>query len=233
MFRHLTIAATAFCIAQPAFAQTAQPSPEALARADAIIAAAGAADLFQNVSEGATPAVKHKASGLICRFSLTSAAGRITLFPNPVRGNDIGCTNLVNGVLITLYATKVTPAHDLRRDFLGAYESIKAIYPDVQPYEGATANPVAPGMPVNQSGIFLFSDKEGRTTGKPDSKVMSRLSVTIVPDSWELKMRASAPSTASEAEKEPAIMAFSLMTGMVWMEALKPFSAPQAKEPAI
>src|ERR1700744_503438 len=97
--------------AGPALAQVAAPSVprgEAKAEGDALLAQAGAADLFDNVtSDGAQDIkIRHKASGLICEFNPGVPSNRLVVFDSAQRGDDIACSTGGEAGERTLYAVR-------------------------------------------------------------------------------------------------------------------------------
>jgi hypothetical protein len=95
MFKTLTTAFAISLAIAPAVQAGSKPATpeeiaEASARADQIIAEAGVADLFENVTRGKSPTALHKASGVYCFFD-SERPGKIIVLPNVPRGEGIGC----------------------------------------------------------------------------------------------------------------------------------------------
>jgi hypothetical protein len=90
--------ATAPVVSAPPAAADPPPTPQALARAsaraDALIAAAHAAAYFDNITHGAEPRVRHKASGLECVFAMDGdAAIAIEPIAGAAPGQGARCTS--------------------------------------------------------------------------------------------------------------------------------------------
>lgn len=159
--------AVALLTAPAAWAQKADPATPAQlaaakAHADAVIAAAGAGDLFVNVSEDGIPKVRHKASGLICSFS-GDENDRITIYPASPgipRGDDVGCGSWVLNTEITIYATRYADRYTPEQIIGDAIAAIRQRLPDARPHaggisvasrEGMTA-PLAAGFDIDPNG---------------------------------------------------------------------------------
>lgn len=97
------IAAVIAGSAAPTFAQEAPLSRIEAARA--MIESADAADLFEAV-EHEIATVRHRASGLTCRFYGNETRATIIVFAGLPRGDDVGCVNEQENQARTLYATR-------------------------------------------------------------------------------------------------------------------------------
>jgi len=185
------IASTAFAQAP---AQRPPPSPEAIARAraaaDRLIASAHAGDLFENVTDAAVPAVRHRASGLKCGFGTRPEAwstDSIAIFPSGLpRGADVGCIIHFQGYVVSLDVSRQTRTPTL--DAMTAYyvKSVLAQHPHATPYVGPYVEPsgMKAGFPAFQSVRFSFDEAGGRQ--------FSRLSVAIV-KGWVIEERVTGP----------------------------------------
>ena len=88
----------------------ATPQQIALARAEAdtILARAGAQDLFDNVTSTANPALRHKASGLICGFNAGSPINKVFVFHSAL-GDGIGCNTARDQRSFSLFLDPAPP----------------------------------------------------------------------------------------------------------------------------
>lgn len=93
----------------------AAPAPDrasqtAFAEGERLLAAAGAADLFTNESTTADGAIvlRHKASGYRCILNPGKAVNAVNIYPNPSRGDDVGCTTETISDIRTLYFTRTS-----------------------------------------------------------------------------------------------------------------------------
>ncbi|RZJ31833.1 MAG: hypothetical protein EON85_02730 [Brevundimonas sp.] len=136
------IAALAFASVAVAQDAPAPATPEQVAaartEADRIIAAAGAADLFTNITGNANPMVRHRGSGLICIFRNVPEIDRITIYPGGQRGDDVGCNTVdpANGAETTVYATRYVPLPSEEAVLADAVRAIKQRFPSARAYEG-------------------------------------------------------------------------------------------------
>lgn len=178
--------------AQPAAEAAATPEQIAVARAEAdrLIAAAGGADLFENITGDARPTVLHRASGLICRFEPGDPENGIAIFPSPLpRGDDVGCNVPSSGYSITHYATRYgepitaeTAAHD-------AVASIRQRVGEVRAHEGRRFECSAEGLP--QTYI-------ARMEVTLDGRDLYTHAVTAEMQGWIFKQRLTAPLEEAE-----------------------------------
>jgi len=136
---------------QPAPAASAltslPPTPEvaaaAKARADALIAAAHAEAYFDNISEGAEPRVRHKASGMECVFAPDGPAAIVLdAAPGASPGESAACTTtsvLDSGdrAIVTLRAAKLAGANATLDQALAAVAAdVKRTAPGAKPLAG-------------------------------------------------------------------------------------------------
>ena len=194
MFSLLAAIAWASCAIAQAPTQRAPPSAEAIASAyraaDGLIASAKVGDLFQNLTAAAEPTVRHRGSGLTCRFGMAAEAwstGRLLVFPSGLpRGDDVGCIIHLQRFAVSLDASRLAKTPGL--DAMTAYyvKSVLALHPRARPYVGPYVEPKAlsPGFPAFRTVRFAFDDANGRA--------FSRLSVAIVKD-WVIEERVTGP----------------------------------------
>lgn len=188
--KSLTMLALACALAAtPALAQT-EPTPEQLAakqaaakvEGDTLLAKAGAAAFFDNLSDrqGESGVIlQHKASGLYCIFNPGRADSEVVLFKPD--GTDVGCSSATFADSRTVYATK----SDLTLDQAMAMSvaALKAKYPKAKPYRGKGSNLVAM---ITATGKVPPS----RTERFIDGATYQSVSVAVV-DGWEIKLRMS------------------------------------------
>lgn len=105
----LALAPTATLAAKPRAAKP-QPSAEqiaaARARADGMIAATGAPELFRNVSEGDTPRVVHLPSKLLCYFDADVAGDSIEIGAGQDQDDVVTCTTADGDITRRLSASR-------------------------------------------------------------------------------------------------------------------------------
>jgi hypothetical protein len=181
-------ALAALALASTALAQT--PPPDAAAKraaakteGDAILAKAGAAALFDNISDqpdqdGAV-VLQHKGSGLYCLFNPGRSDSEIVLF-NP-NGDDVGCNSVTSFDSRTAYATRTTLTLD--QEIAAAVAALKLKHPNAKPYK-ATISPMiskiltSDKVPTSRTERFLVD-------GQYES-----VSVAVI-DGWAIKLRLS------------------------------------------
>jgi len=85
------------------------PAAAARAEADALIVAAGAGGVFENVTTDTVPTLRHMQSGLICHFTPGEATNSVTVYPEDDwlgHGDNVGCNTRGQGMDVTVYATR-------------------------------------------------------------------------------------------------------------------------------
>lgn len=185
-------AMTALVLAGTAFGQATGPGtgPDAPAKraaakieGDAILAKAGAAALFDNLSDqpdqdGAV-ILQHKGSGLYCLFNPGQAESEVVLF-NP-NGDDVGCRSVTTFDSRMVYATRTSLSLD--QEIAAAVMALKVKYPKAKPYKAAV-NPMIARM--------LTSDKvpASRTERFLVNGQYESVSVAVI-DGWAIKYRLS------------------------------------------
>lgn len=153
-------------LAGPALANDRAATPAEIAKAsavaDEVIARAGAADLFENITDNATATVRHSLSGLVCHFE-PGARGGVIVFTTSgdyPRGDDVGCTTLLDGVQVTLFANrdpKVSPELDRK----AMVTALGRRYSNVSDYTGPEmAEPVRPTSKRYRSR--LLAERDGK-----------------------------------------------------------------------
>ncbi len=150
--RRLILAAAFALFVTPAFAQGTEADPQAAPGSIAIgmIETANAQGVFEIVDNGRV-SVRHLGSGLTCHFAANGEGGRLMIFPQLARGEDVGCD--FNGGAITLYATRYPFASTLDEQLAGAEAALRQRFADARPTDIDTAA----GSVPQRAAAFLIS----------------------------------------------------------------------------
>lgn len=211
------IAAAAALAASSAPAQVhgqapAVPSGAARAEGTALLAQAGATDLFDNLTgeQSQSISLKHKASGLICVFNPGQPANRIVLFDSPVRGEDIACSTGGEAGERTLYASH-TPGRTLADAFAHDVGEVKRAHPDIRDYAlpRSENSPILqmleiPPMPPSKTARFIVDHQ------------FTTVSSAVYKD-WSLEFR----FTCAEAQED---LAADALQPTLWVSILAQIS---------
>lgn len=166
------------------------PTPEdiaaARANADAVIAKFGVADLFDNVTVGAIPSVRHKASGLVCHVDIDSPISNIHVYEGLPRGEDVSCNSRILTVTETLYATRYPQRPTAEMIVDASIEAIRQNFTKVKPFEGPSLS-ISTGETDLPTPVTVRL--QARLQGKP---VYTRSSAVVVGD-WVFAQRVTAP----------------------------------------
>lgn len=192
------IIAIAALAAAPAFAQL--PRGAAKAEGDALLAQAGASDLFDNLTadDAQDIKLKHKASGLVCAFNAGAPANRVAVFDGDQagarRGDDIACSTGGAAGERTVYASR-TPGRTLADAFAHDLAEVKKSHPGAVDYAlpPGTDSPILqmldiPPMPPSRTARFIVDHQ------------FTSVSSAVVKD-WSLEFRFTCPE---EHEDEAA-----------------------------
>ena len=174
---------------------------KARARADAVIAKAHAEAYFTNITDGAAPKVRHKASGMECVFGVDDPAFLyIYSTPGVVQGEDVSCSSastLGNGetIVLTLYATRPPKLDDLQPLLDRMVSELKSDMPDAAPSPDRftslnLAAKKGADVPTHRSARFQATEQ-----GHP---VFARAAVGVV-NGWEVSQRTTAPLNEAHA----------------------------------
>jgi hypothetical protein len=186
-------------LASPALAQSQAGRGEARAEGDALLAQAGASDLFDNVTsdDGQDIKLRHKASGLVCVFNLDQAANRIVLFDSAQsggaqKGDDFACATGGQAGQRTLYASR-TPGRSLDDAFAHDVAEVKKSHPGWVAYAFplGTDSPILqmldiPPMPANKTARFIVDH------------TFTSVSSAVV-KGWSLEYRFTCPEAQQDA----------------------------------
>ena len=116
------------------------PAASASAEADALIAAAGAEGVFENVTADAVPALRHVQSGLTCHFTPGEASNSVTVYPamgaGLARGENVACNTRASRMNATVYATRYGDQATAEQVLEISTAAVRARLPDVVAYEG-------------------------------------------------------------------------------------------------
>lgn len=169
----------------------AKLTPEqARAEADRLIADAHAEGVFENVTKGDTPEVRHRLSGFVCGFEPGQPDNAIRILPRQPRGTDVACdTREVFGIM-SFFVTLMPPGATVQDAFKLCLVDIVHSHPGVALAKGnfptinAKPGPGAPPPPPRLTARLTYTDA-GR-------KVFSRVSVAMV-NGWMIEQRLTAP----------------------------------------
>lgn len=202
-------------------AAAAAASNSAAARhIDAVIARIGGADLFENISSGDNALVRHRRSGLVCRFNPNDPTQTLSIYPQPMpRGDDVGCqlsSHPVEGSH-TLFATRFPGVNTLEEALGISVALMRRQYPDLRPFEGTSADVAIQRddlrpPPPSRTARFVTT-----LNGVPH---YTRVSVAMV-NGWTIKQRFTRP--VGELPEQGAAAA-DLLAGLVWADTLLRFT---------
>ncbi|MDB5428970.1 MAG: hypothetical protein JWP35_86 [Caulobacter sp.] len=185
----LLAAVALLCLAPaPALATVSTTSPsaaeiaDARAEADAIAAAAGVQDLFDNVTDSRAPALRHRASGVVCTFEPHSPVNRIVILGDLARGDHLGCSTRIAGFVQSLYMTRYSEPMSADQVLANSVIAIHQVHPDARPYTGETIALQGPTAPAIKTARFIFKvqgvDEFSRSSAAGHGDWMITLRVT-------------------------------------------------------
>ena len=136
----LTETAMIWMILLAALATRDDPSASARAEAEALIAAAGAEGIFENVTADTVPTLRHLESGLICHFTPGEASNSVTVYPamgaGLARGDNVACNTRASRMNATVYATRYADQATAEQVLEISTAAVRARLPDAESYEG-------------------------------------------------------------------------------------------------
>lgn len=114
------------------------PAASARAEADALIAAAGAEGVFENVTADSVPTLRHVQSGLTCHFTPGHFSNQIFVPEDEDgrKGEMVGCTTHAQGLMVHVYAARDAASRSADEILQESAEAISEQWPEVQRYEG-------------------------------------------------------------------------------------------------
>lgn len=188
----------AIACATPAWAQGTEEEPTAAPGSIGygMIEQAEADGVFELVHDGQVT-LRHVGSGLICHFARNGDGGRLILYPNLPRGDDVACEWRDGNEFTVLYATRYPFNSTLEEQIAGAEAAIRRHYSDATPYPGVVESGTDDGLPLRRSTRLIFT-REGE-------RYFTRASVARV-GSWIIKLRYNvrAPDDAAAARADQA-----------------------------
>lgn len=152
------------------------------AEADTIIASSEHPRLFENVSDGRGPAVRHRASGLVCRFWPGLTGNAINVYEATPGAEDVSCQTFVEGASVTHYASMYSPTPTAVAEMHSALAAIRERWPDLRAYTGETFNADAPELSLPQHYV-----SRGVVT-QQDGEYMTKVSLAKA-GGWIVKQR--------------------------------------------
>ncbi len=177
---------------------TAEQIAAARAEADRIITAEpGASQWFENVTDSALPAVRHKPSGLECSFEPGSSFNSVGLFDGAAPGENASCHTQILGIDLSIYAARYTAQPTLQQSFDSNVATIRNRFPSLRPYEGPSVSVTSSALPTSKQAKFIFRSEHG--------DAYTGLTIALVED-WTVKLRITGPlANASEAQMVEAV----------------------------
>lgn len=183
--------AAALALATPTFAQDAQ-TEAARRHADALISAAGAQGIFENVTDDPTPRVRHGRSGLTCAFTTGDRRDSLHVYEvrpgGPVRGDDVSCARWYDGVLVSVFATRYQERYPAGDVFQSAMVSVTRNWPQATPHSGELKVVTLGAQPRPLIGGF-----DVELNGRPSTSLVLVRHI----DDWSFKARATGPADGS------------------------------------
>ncbi|MFN3536017.1 MAG: hypothetical protein ACK4Y4_01050 [Brevundimonas sp.] len=183
------------------------PGAAARAEAEALIAAAGAEGVFENVTTDTVPTLRHVQSGLTCHFTPGAATNSVTVYPEAPgldRGDNVGCNTRGQNMDVTVYATRYAHDYSAAEVLNDAIAAIRHRWPEAQAHED--------GFP-----LLTPPDQE-----EPPAHAVFKVTVRDAPSvtfvlvqhlgAWSYKMRGT--------QAGDDVMMAGLTGGMMFMNAL-------------
>ena len=161
------------------------PNRSYVDEANSLIRAASAEAYFVNESSPKTPfIIRHKSSGLGCRFNPGEGNEVLVLTAVHPAGDDVACNGPQLFSSVSLYATRVSPQTGLDDALESAVTAFKVVrggagFKAFRHHKSVITDMLAnPKIPANRTAEFVARDK------------YERISVAIVGE-WEISMRIS------------------------------------------
>ncbi len=165
-------------------AATPDQVAEARASADRLIAQADAGAWFENITTDAVPTVRHRPSGMTCRFAGETRYDYIRIFDPQADspGDDVGCNTRAPEGDFSSYATRYADQFSAAEILEDALAAIVGRFPEAKPHSGLLSAASLPGWEPTQVGGF-----DVVVEGKP------RLTLALVTHKgeWSFKGRAT------------------------------------------
>jgi hypothetical protein len=188
-----------FGLAAPAFADPPEGELQAAPGSIAIgmIESASAEGVFDLVHDGQVT-VRHVRSGLVCHFLRDGAGGRLVVFPQAARGEDVACDSSDGRESVTLYATRFSFPTTLDEQVVGADAAVRRRFPDARALP-APPDAVGAQMPARRLIQFLVARA---SDGAP---MYTSASVAIIGE-WVIKLRYTVLAPGESAVREGQLM---------------------------
>ena len=142
------------------------PAASARAEADALIAAAEAEGVFENVTTDTVPTLRHVQSGLTCHFTPGEASNSVTVYPamgrGLARGENVACNTRASRMNATVYATRYADQATAEQVLEISTAAVRARLSGAVPYEGGFPLLTAPTQdepPLH--AVFTAESPEG------------------------------------------------------------------------
>lgn len=147
-------------------AATPEAIAAAAAEADAIARAGEAQDLFENVTDSAVPALRHRASGVVCHFEPGAAGNEVHVYPPAglklPRGDDVSCQTTSLEFVYTLYMTRYPPEVTVDIVLAGSDRAIHQRFPDARPLRGTAISLGLKGGPAPWKTLRYQAKQNGK-----------------------------------------------------------------------
>lgn len=182
--------------------------------AEAEIAKAGAADLFENVSDSEHAMIRHLASGMVCRAA-DDGVMPIMIYEGSPRGDDVSCGSRFQGITTTTYATRYGDGMSAQEALEASVAAIYERFQDVTAYRGDAVSTSGDGLPATLTARF-----EARIDGK---RVFTRTSAVAVGE-WIIAQRVTGP--VENASLADLVGEMNLITTLISMGALEDKAEP-------
>lgn len=208
--RIVALIAFAWCIADVAFAQ--QPAGRSRSTAEAaqdkseaqsLIDSTTHPQLFENVTGNGGPAVRHRATGMVCSFEPGAPTNNLVVYRFDATTEDVSCNSEFDGAFVTHYAYRYTPKPTAEDEARSALAAVINRYPDWKAYEGTVANLSTEGF--DRPTTYVSRGVVTANGGPALTKVL----LTQIGD-WTLKQRMTVP--LEDALSGDALSELSMLT---------------------
>ncbi len=182
---------------------TAEEIALATSLANAAIAKAKVGDLFENVTDSNVPAVRHKLSGMVCKFDPDKELS-IHVYDGLPRGDDVSCSDQTLSITQTLYATRYPQRPTARQIVEASLVAIRQRFTDIKAYEGTAVS-------IKREGKDLPQIATSRMEAKLDGQAVFSKSSAVVIGDWVIAQRVTGPITEATVADLLAEMTLTLV----------------------